>query len=441
MNGRPPEAEGASRRISARDFAAVIFRRKWVILGVFALTTVVTAVTILGQATYYESTGKLLVKRGTMENLYAPGARVLSWEEDLASEIETVKSAAVLADAQQRLDEERRAQGRERYAIDAGGVDAAVVGESNVVAISYRALDPKVCVEATNALLAAYVHHRKTAYTLEYPAEFFETETRRVQGDLEQLQAERRDLLATGDLTDGAVSDRTYMLSRRQSAEGLSSSLRQDVVQLREQLRQMRSYLADPINSPDVPFASSTGSGNEVVISDIKTQLVNAQIRYSELAVIYQPDQPDLVRLRGHIAELRRLLDGEVRNRIRVAEMQLAVKEAELRQAQGELSGAETRLKALPSQEARLLDLSRRIEGLQTRYKHLVEKSELAKIQQATSTGWTVLLLSAASPPYAKNTKDYVRVILAPIFSLIVGLGLAFFIDSLDTSVKSPREA
>jgi polysaccharide biosynthesis transport protein len=441
MNGRPPELENASRRISARDFAAVIFRRKWVIVGVFVLTTVVTAAMILSQPTIYESTGKLLVKRGTMENLYAAGTRVLSWEEDLASEIETVKSTAVIADAQRRLDAERRARGRGGYAIDAAGVDAAVVGESNVVAISYKAREPGVCVEVTDAVLGAYIDHRKSAYTLEYPAEFFETETRRVQDELDRVQAERRDLLAAGDLTDGEISDRTYLLGRRQNVEGLTSVVRQDVVELREQLRQMRAYLADPINSPDVPFAGSTGSGNEVVVSDIKRQLVMAQIKYSELAAVYQPDQPDLVRMRSHVAELRKLLDSEVRNRIRVAEMQLQVKEAELREAQGELSGATSRVRALPSQEARLTDLNRRIDGLQVRYKQLVEKSEMAKIQQATSTGWTVLLLSGASPPYAKNTKDYVRVILAPIFSLIVGLGLAFFLDSLDSSVKSPREA
>ena len=32
------------------------------------------------------------------------------------------------------------------------------------------------------------------------------------------------------------------------------------------------------------------------------------------------------------------------------------------------------------------------------------------------------------------------RLALAPIFSLIVGLGLAFFIDGLDATLKSPRE-
>lgn len=441
MNGRATEPGGVSGRVSARDFVAVIFRRKWVILGVFVLTTVVTAAMILGQPTYYESSGKVLIRRGVKDNLFDNFARSVPWEEDLSSEIETAKSAAVISDAQRRLDVARRAQGRPRYVINPGAVDAAVVGESNVLAISYQAREPAVCPEVTDILLTAYTEHRRTAYTLPYPGEFFTDETRGVQAELERLQTERRDLLASAELTDGGSSDRGALLTRQLGAQTAISIAEQDAAELREQLRQMRVYLDDPVNSPDIPFAGSTGSGNDVAVVDIKRQLVSAQVRYSELSGVYQPDQPDMVRMRERIADLRKLLDTEVRNRIRVTEMQLAIKEAELRQTRGDLANADARVHNLPAQEARLLDLNRRIDGLEKRYGHLVEKSELAKINQATSADWTLLLLSPASKPYAKNTKDYVRIALAPIFSLIVGLGLAFFIDSLDTSVKSPREA
>ncbi len=50
-------------------------------------------------------------------------------------------------------------------------------------------------------------------------------------------------------------------------------------------------------------------------------------------------------------------------------------------------------------------------------------------------------LLTPAGRPYAKNQRDYVRLALAPMFSLIVGLGLAFFVDGLDSTIKNPREA
>jgi uncharacterized protein involved in exopolysaccharide biosynthesis len=440
MNGRPSDLAAPARRISTRDFAAVLFRRKWVIGGVFIITTLVTAVMILSQPTVYESTGKVLLKRGVKDNLYESSQRTLSWEEDLASEIETARSATVIAQAQRMLDRARQAEGRPRFVINPVAAGAAVVGESNVLAISYQNSRPAVCVEVTQALLTAYTDYRRNAYNVPYPAEFFDTEIRRVRATLDALQNERRDLLAQGELVDGSVSDRVHLLGVKTSAEGLYEVRAQELVQMREQLRQMRRYLADPVHSPDVPFLTSTGSGTEMGIFEYKKELMRAEVELSELSTIYHQDVPELVRLRKHVADLRVMLDHEVRNRIRLAEQQLEVKEAEVANVRGQLDEANSRVGMLPIQEARIADLDRRIDVQKENYRQLMERSEQARIQQATSPRWTVLLLSAASAPYAKNTKDYVRIALAPVFSLIVGLGLAFFVDSLDTSVKNPRE-
>jgi capsular polysaccharide biosynthesis protein len=52
-----------------------------------------------------------------------------------------------------------------------------------------------------------------------------------------------------------------------------------------------------------------------------------------------------------------------------------------------------------------------------------------------------VTLLTPASEAVARKTKDYVRMALAPIFSLVIGLGLVFFVESLDHSIKTPADA
>lgn len=440
MNGRGPEGSPPPRRASARDFIAVLFRRKWIILGVFFLTTTVTAAIILGQPVYYESTGKVLIKRGFKDNLLQDYQRMLGWEEDLASEVETARSATVIREAQQILDQRRKSEGKPTFTIDPGRAEATVLGESNVLAISYRDRVPAVCVEVTDVLLTAYTEYRKRAYTVPYPAEFFEEEIARVNRELRSLEGQRKDLLSQGGLLEGEA-DRNHMLSAQQSSRLTVEDLRRDVTQMHTALDEMHAYLRDPERSPDVPFATSTGSGNEIVISDLKSNLLKAQIRYSELSGVYKPDVPEMIRLRQQIEDMRKLLDKEVRNRIRIAEVQLAAKEAQLASAQGNLEETQGRIAMFPGQQERLADLGRRISSLQENYGELTDKAERAKINQATSPSWTLLILSPASRAYAKNTKDYVRIALAPIFSLIVGLGLAFFVDSLDTSVKTPRDA
>ena len=64
-----------------------------------------------------------------------------------------------------------------------------------------------------------------------------------------------------------------------------------------------------------------------------------------------------------------------------------------------------------------------------------------AQISKAsTSPYFEVTKLTSASEPVAKNTKDYVRLALAPILSFAVGLGLAFFAESLDHSVATAAD-
>jgi uncharacterized protein involved in exopolysaccharide biosynthesis len=441
MSPRPADTAVPMRRVSARDFAAVLFRRKWVIVGVFAVTTTATAGIILSQPTVYESTGKILLKRGLKDNLFENGQRTLSWKEDLSSEIETATSSTVIEEAQKLFDSRRQARGKRPIEIDARGVEASVVSESNVLAISYKSRLPALCVEITDALIDAYIDYRRRAYALPYPSAFFDAEIQQARDGLLTLQDQRRDLLERSGLTDGGLTDRFHLRGLEMSAQNVTTSLRRDVTELRSRLSQMKAYLVDPTGAPDIPFAANSGTGDDVVVTDIKKQLVNAQIRYSELTSVYQADTPDLVNLRAQIADLRALLEKEVRSRIKVVEMEAQAKEAELARAQADLADARQQVTVLPPTEALLADLDRRIDALQKNYKDLMDRSEQARIQQATSPQWTVLVLSPASRAQPTNTKDYVRIALAPIFSLIVGLGLAFFLDSLDSSVKTPRDA
>src|SRR5438874_970667 len=146
-------------RGSLRDFLAVLFRRRWVIVTVFAVTTVTVVCMNLSRPVFYESTGRVLVKRGVRDNLLQPSIRTLTWEEELASEVETIKSNTLLIQAQKVLDHERQAAGRPTVRIEGGKVDASVLGQSNVLAMSYQDRDPKVAEEVTQALVTAYVDY------------------------------------------------------------------------------------------------------------------------------------------------------------------------------------------------------------------------------------------------------------------------------------------
>jgi len=160
----------------ARDFLAVLFRRRWIIGSIFAVTTLTVVAINLSQPLFYESTGKVILKRGMRDNLMQGGLRTMSWEEELASEVETVESGAVVAEAQTMLDERRKAEGKPAIQIALDRVEASVQGESNVIAMSYQDRNPEIALEVTDALMQAYMAYRRNEYTLQFPKEFFDVE-------------------------------------------------------------------------------------------------------------------------------------------------------------------------------------------------------------------------------------------------------------------------
>ena len=104
------------------------------------------------------------------------------------------------------------------------------------------------------------------------------------------------------------------------------------------------------------------------------------------------------------------------------------------------MAGIRAEVVAIPQIRVELDRLNRDIGQKQDEYEQLRSSQLLTRINRATSPDYTVTILAPASSPYAKKTRDYVRMALAPLMSLVVGFLLAFFLDSLDHSLRTSSE-
>ncbi len=424
----------------ARDFLAVIFRRRWIIASIFAVTTLTVLAINLSQPLFYESTGRVIIKRGVKDSMLAPYTRMMSWEEELASEVETVKSGKVVTKAQEIVNDVRAAAGKPGINIDPRRMDAKVVGESNVVAMSYQDRSPEIAVEVTDALLQAYMDYRRNEYTLQYPKEFFEGEIGRVTKELDALTRQRENYLSstgTTNLANEALNNSNFITNQQNAL----AELERDIAQRRSEVQGMKDYLTSGEDIDKLPFLANVNSGNDNVITDLKRKLVEARVRYRAHEQVYVPQSRELTQEREQIANLEMLLASELKSRVAVAETELRSLEAQRTQTHVSMGETRSRMASYPTREARLSEIETKIQALQQNYSDLTEASARAKISKATSPDWTVDLLNPAGKAYPKNQRDYVRLALAPIFSLIVGLGLAFFLDGMDATLKNPREA
>ncbi len=293
-------------------------------------------------------------------------------------------------------------------------------------------------MEVTDAVIRAYMEYRKNEYTLQYPKEFFDTEIAKTTRELDEWTRRKEAYMtATGtiNLSVEGASDKDFVRSQETSLV----SVEQDLAEKRQTLSDIRSLAASDTPA-EIPFMATLNSGNDQSIFEIKKKLSEARVRYREMETIYVPQSQELKQLKSQVDQLQSMLASEVKTRIQLTESEVRALEAKAAQIRRSMAEGNSRLATYPARTARLSEIDTRIAALQQNYSELTNAAAVAKIAKATSPDWTVDLLTPAGRPYVKNTRDYVRLALAPIFSLIVGLGLAFFIDGLDATLKSPRE-
>jgi len=432
--------DSRTRETSIRDFLRVVFRYKWVLVTLFVVSSSVVAVVNMRSPVLYESEARVLVRRGQLENMVDARYRYLTWQEEVLSELETVKSYAVLARAREILKDKLEEKGIDRKPIIArGSVQVDVVKESNVLAISYLHSDPVYVVLAADAVTEAYMEYRERTYDVEKLEDYFEEEIAAAEREMQELREKISRLVNAEGLTFS--DDEKHNLETRISdTEMKLAEVRRDIAAKESVLRAEKRALEEGF-ATRVPRDPKSSYGEINVIIQHKVKLAALKSERDAMAAQYTDKYPPLASLNSQIEALEREILDEVTSKIELDELDLKLLKSRERDLSRTLEETKAKLATLMEKEGRYRQMQLDLESVQDRYMNLKEAKVKTELSQATSPAWRVTLITPARKPVARKTKDYVRMALGPIFSIVVGLGLVFFIESLDHSIKGPADA
>ena len=426
---------GSAQRATAREFFAVVFRRRWIIIGLFAATLGTVLAMTLGAPRDYVSSGQVLVRRGEQQSMMTPFRQVANeWETELSSEMYTAKSWPVLKRAQEILQEERH--GQPAIVLNERQVDSGVEGKSNVLALAYHDHDPRVAERACDALLRAYIDYRQGAQ-LTYPRRFFDRELKQAADELRRWSELRREFSNQTGMVD--------LSEQRRSLIGVRSGLEQRRADIAGELAEASSQyriMGELKEGQDVDQPSLIQPNNlDGTIDLVKRQVIEQQARIARLLEHYRSDSPEVANAQATLDTLRGMLQREAQARYVIARSRMQVAREKLDAMDRDIKSADSKLGSMPDLEARMVEMDTQIATRKTRYTDLAKSSDQALVTENTVPLISVYLLNPASPARPQNTQDYVRLALAPAFSLVVGIGLAFFVDGLDLTVHTSGQA
>ncbi len=441
MSTQSPGTE-MRQETTLRDFLNVVFKRKWIILSVVGLATFLVYFLDARRPNLYQSSSKVMIRRGEQTNVFTGYVRYLGWEEEVSSHIEVILSQAVFERAEALFADSVRTKGYpESWVFNRGAVRADVIGESNAFYISYVDLVPNVCRLGCEVMTLAFRDYYREKKAPPALADFFASELTDVRSDLDNWRGRRQRFMNSSKFY-GTRETSTFLLSRISVLENQLVSLRSDISEQEIQVRtleELRKKDAEELER-DLTLVSTRDALQSSSLQRIKFSLQSLHMEKEELVQKYTDKHPEVMAVDEQIRSLQSNLQHEVNTAYRGARIKLEGLEARRDEVRHDLVAARAELDAIPDKERELAEIDAMIAKLEKKHELLLNRQSESEIAMAGQPDWEVEILSHASPPSNRERSDYIRLLLGPFLAVIVALGIAFFLESMDHSIGSGAE-
>ncbi|MBD3163496.1 MAG: hypothetical protein GF346_13470 [Candidatus Eisenbacteria bacterium] len=437
------DQSGQTRETTLRDFTAIVFRRKGILLTVVLAALATVLFLNLTSEPSYLSRASLMISRGEPESVYNTRTKMLSWEEELNSEIEVLQSHALGLRVQRILDENgaTNAMG-EPIAFNHARVDATTRGKSSALVVTYSATEPGVAREALRALTRAYIEWREEQRSLPYVDRFFQEELDALRERLSEWEQRRADFMIEEGIVD-VESERESMLRQREAAGQQLTSARARLADFAARLDVVEGLQEEKALDANVQIfgLGDAEYDDEELLFNLRKELVVRRSEYFDNLARYTEDHPEVLAAKKLVEHLEAQMDIELDNYVRFLEARITVTQARIASLEATFRAIDEFLYGLPDKAARLGQYDRIVDALNTDYTTMVERHIQAKVETTGRNERRVILLMPATPAEPQRTRDYVRLALVPLFGLLIGLALAFVFDGLDHSIKDATDA
>lgn len=457
---------------TARDLAAVIFRQRQVILGIFFAVIILAFLSGMWKQKY-EAHMEILVLRQRMDAVVTaqPNAPAESspevTEEDLNSEVELLRSADLLQSVVLATGLQHQTSSHFGHPTNDTAIAMAVQGltkdldiqpvqKANVIRISYRSSDPQLAARVLNAVQTAYLEKHQEVHRPSGEFQFFDQQTERSRQKLEQSQAR----LAAFTQKNGVVAadvERDLVLQRVAEFEANGHEAQAQAADTSQRIRSLEAQLS--AMQPRLTTEIRTGE-NPQLMQQLKSTLLNLQLKRTDLLAKFDPSYRPVQEINREIAETQAAISKEEQQppeeKTTDQDPTYGMLRSELAKAEEELSGLNARAAAsrTAAGEYRAAALTLEREGLQQddlertektqedNYLLYSNKREEARISDALDQRGILNVAVAEKPivpslPVQSPTRFAGLTFLLAFF---VSMGTGFIADYASTCFRTPDE-
>ena len=433
------------------DYWRIIRIRKTVILAVFLLVVITATLVTFILPESYVSLARIKVERDQSDVSFLTDPRMGAPAYDpyfIQNEFETIKSERVLTNVVANLnlndDWGKKYNGGpplktyESVARLRAMMDLQPVRNTSFIDVKVYSEKPDEAAGLANAVARDYQSYRLEVRkqlslggvkALEERWKEQEDKIHAAQTNLDRLREELK-------ISDAIVAaDAPTMLMSAEMVrklEGMRIELEATVMQQETLLEKLKGMSRDKLI-----YALPTATPDALLNSLLE------QRNYAEQALIvkgkdFGESHPEVVKLHGQVEDLKTKIDNQVDGILMGLDSRVSAVREQLNKLKDEVDKAKTNDIATARQTQPYWEAKRKLEDLQRFSQVLQMKIMSEKIEASLPKTTMVEIMDDALPgirPVKPNKP--LNIALGIIIGLVVGVGLAFFIEYLDTSVKT----
>ena len=459
MSGRE-ESEFPEERAGERhlwEYVHVLIRRRNVVLAIFCLIVTLVTVRTLMTRPVYEGTTSILIERTNPNVLdFKEVAQVEAGREDYYQTQYKLLQSRVLARGvveQMNLlndpefggprSEQEVAAAHTARPGDSPIMEKAVdhllarlsvqpVRNSRLVNVSFEAYRPALAAGVANRLSALYIQQALDFrfQTSSEAGHWLEGQVAEQRKKVEALDKQIADLRQREGLVN--IEERRTLLEQRLKELGTALNERKTERLQKEALWRQMSGASNPEELPDV--------ARSAVIQNVRIELANLQRQEAQLLERYMDEHPEVVKVRNQIRETRSKIRSEARAVISTAENDYRASAAQEANISAALEAAKAEALDLSRRTVKYDSQKRELDAANEVLNSLLSRSKQTDVSSELKASNIRVVDTAVVPEKPKRPRKVRDIGLGILFGLGLAVGVAFFLDYLDNTLKTPDD-
>jgi chain length determinant protein EpsF len=302
--------------------------------------------------------------------------------------------------------------------------------ESNVINVSFSAVEPKFAAALANAFVQSYIDttvELRVAPARQY-AGFFDERASALRAELDEAQGRLSAYQKANGVTaaDERLDIETARLNELSSQLVALQAVSAESTSRKNQAVESAETLQDVINNP--------------VVAGLKSDLLRQQARLEEIGARLGSAHPQVRELTANIAELQSKLDQEMRRVGRSVGVTNTINRSREAQVRGALEAQRARVLRLKEVRDGMNVLVRDVENAQRAYDTVRSRAAQSTLESQSTQTNVFMLSPAVEPTTPSSPRLLLNTVLGAAVALLLAAAAALLLEMADARVRSAQD-